>query len=39
MRFGIVRDLIAHARREDEDSTILQFGVQFPFQAKQHMPL
>ena len=39
MRFGAVRDLIAHPRREDEDSAIIQFGMQFAFEAQEDVSL
>lgn len=39
MGFGVVRHLVAHARRQGEDAAILQLGVQLPFEAEQHMAL
>ncbi|MNF60334.1 hypothetical protein D3C84_419500 [compost metagenome] len=39
MGLGVVRHLIAHARRQGEDAAILQLGVQLPLEAEQNMAL
>ena len=38
MGFGIVGDLVAHARLENEAAAVFEFGMQFSAQAQQHMP-
>ena len=39
MGLGVVRHLIAHARRQGEDAAILQLCVQLPLEAEQHVTL
>ena len=38
MRFGLVRDLVAHARSQDELPAILKLGVQLALEAQEDMP-
>jgi len=35
VRFGVVGDLIAHARFQDEAAAVFQFGMQLAFEAEQ----
>ena len=39
MRFGVVSNLVTHARREHEIATVLQFCVQFAADAKQYVSI
>ena len=39
MRFGIVRNLVAHARSERECSAVLQLRVKLAFNAQEHVAL
>jgi hypothetical protein len=39
VRFGIVRNLVTHARPQDKLPAVSEFNTQLAFDAKQNVPL